>query len=171
MPTTRNRRMDGYPIALMSRRVSSTAGNSDKMGTMCFSCSRPRKRSAKPMMNSPQAFLRLLPELKNGKARAMSGKTRMAMLNLNPKTAMIHVVTVVPTLAPMMTDMDCASEIMPALANETIINVVADDDWTRAVTRMPTSMPVKRLLFIAASTLRRLSPAIFCSPSLISFSP
>ena len=40
-----------------------------------------------------------------------------------------------------MTDMDCASEIMPALANETIITVVADDDWTRAVTSMPTLDP------------------------------
>ena len=61
---------------------------------------------------------------------------------------MIHAVSVVPMLAPMMTEMAWASVSSPAETNETVITVVADDDCTAQVTRVPVSMPVKRLVVI-----------------------
>lgn len=41
---------------------------------------------------------------------------------------MIQAVSVVPILAPMMTEMACASVSKPALTNDTVITVVAVDD-------------------------------------------
>ena len=67
-------------------------------------------------------------------------------------TAMIHAVSVVPMLAPMMTEMACASVSKPALTNETVITVVAVEDWTDAVTSVPVNIPVKRLVVMAPST-------------------
>jgi hypothetical protein len=59
----------------------------------------------------------------------------------------------------------------PALTNETVITVVAVDDCTEAVTSIPVSMPVKRLVVIAPRTCRNCGPAIFCRASLIDFIP
>ena len=73
------------------------------------------------------------------------------MLNEKPAD-MIHAVSVVPMLAPMMTEMACASVISPALTNETVITVVAVLDWTAAVTNIPVSKPVNRLVVIAPKT-------------------
>jgi len=94
----------------------------------------------------------------------------MLMSNDAPN-AMIHAVSVVPMLAPMMTEMACASVSSPALTNETVITVVAVDDCTDAVTSVPVSMPVKRLVVIAPSTWRNCGPAIFCRASLMDFIP
>ena len=66
----------------------------------------------------------------------------------------IQAVSVVPMLAPMMTEMACASVSNPALTNETVITVVAVDDCTEAVTSIPVSIPVKRLVVIAPNTWR-----------------
>ena len=71
----------------------------------------------------------------------------------------------------MMTEMACASVSKPALTNDTVITVVAVDDCTEAVTRVPVSMPVKRLVVMAPSTWRSCEPAIFCSESLMDFMP
>jgi len=84
---------------------------------------------------------------------------------------MIQVVTVVPTLAPKITAMDCASDIRPALTKLTTITVEADELWISAVMRMPVSTPVTRFLVIAPRMLRSLSPATFWRPSLITFMP
>ena len=84
---------------------------------------------------------------------------------------MIQAVSVVPMLAPMMTEMACASVRSPALTNETVITVVAVEDCTEAVTSIPVSMPVKRLVVIAPKTCRNCGPAIFCRASLIDFIP
>ncbi len=83
----------------------------------------------------------------------------------------IQAVSVVPMLAPMMTEMACASVSSPALTNDTVITVVAVDDCTEAVTRVPVSRPVKRLVVMAPSTWRSCGPAIFCRASLIDFIP
>ena len=66
----------------------------------------------------------------------------------------IQAVSVVPMLAPMMTEMACANVNSPALTNETVITVVAVDDCTEAVTSIPVSIPVKRLVVIAPKTWR-----------------
>ena len=83
----------------------------------------------------------------------------------------IHAVSVVPMLAPMMTEMACARVSSPALTNDTVITVVAVDDCTLAVTSIPVSIPVKRLVVIAPNTWRSWGPAIFCRASLIVFMP
>ena len=83
----------------------------------------------------------------------------------------IQAVSVVPMLAPMITEMACAKVSKPALTNETVITVVAVDDCTEAVTSIPVSMPVKRLVVIAPRTCRNCGPAIFCNASLIDFIP
>ena len=84
---------------------------------------------------------------------------------------MIQAVSVVPMLAPMMMEMACASVSRPALTKETVMTVVAVEDCTEAVTRVPVSMPVKRLVVIAPRTCRNCGPAIFCKASLIDFIP
>ena len=84
---------------------------------------------------------------------------------------MIHAVTVVPTLAPMMTLIDWVSVRSPALTKLTTITVVALDDWMSAVIRIPVRTPVNRLVVITERMLRNLSPATFCRPSLITFIP
>ena len=84
---------------------------------------------------------------------------------------MIHAVSVVPILAPMITEMACANVSKPALTNETVITVVAVDDCTDAVTNIPVNKPVKRLVVMAPRTWRNWGPAIFCSASLIDFIP
>ena len=84
---------------------------------------------------------------------------------------MIQAVSVVPILAPMITEMACASVNKPALTNDTVITVVAVDDCTDAVTSIPVSIPVKRLVVMAPRTCRNWGPAIFWSASLIDFIP
>ena len=83
----------------------------------------------------------------------------------------IHAVSVVPIFAPIMTDIACANVRRPALTNETVMTVVAVEDWTDAVTSIPVSMPVKRLVVMAPRTCRNWGPAIFCKASLIDFIP
>ena len=99
-----------------------------------------------------------------------AGKTKSVMLKLKP-ALMIHAVSVVPMLAPMMTEMACIRLSKPALTNETVISVVAVDDCTAAVTNMPVSSPVKRFVVMAWSTCLSCGPAIFCKLSLIDFIP
>lgn len=80
---------------------------------------------------------------------------------------MIQAVSVVPMLAPMMTEMACASVSNPADTNETTITVVADEDCTAHVTKVPVSIPVRRLVVIRARMCRNWGPAIFWRASLI----
>ena len=67
--------------------------------------------------------------------------------------------------------MACESDRSPALTNETVITVVADDDCTAQVTIVPVSIPLRRLSVIRPNICLRLGPAIFCSESLIVFIP
>ena len=75
--------------------------------------------------------------------------------------AKIHAVTVVPILAPMMTPMALARDSRPALTKLTSINVVAVEDWTRAVTTIPVRTRLNAVEVIAAMNDLNFSPAIF----------
>ena len=77
-----------------------------------------------------------------------AGQTKSVMLNEKPAD-IIHAVNVVPMLAPMMMDIDCASVNKPAFTNDTVMTVVAVEDCTAAVTKAPVNIPVKRLVVIA----------------------
>ena len=99
-----------------------------------------------------------------------AGNTTSAMLKEKP-SVMIHAVNVVPMLAPIMTEMACASVSSPAFTNDTVITVVAVDDCTDAVTNIPVISPVKRLVVMAPRIWRSCEPAIFCKASLITFMP
>ena len=83
------------------------------------------------------------------------------MSTLNPNAEMIHAVTVVPILAPMITPIDCDKVSSPALTKLTTITVVAEEDWISAVMSTPVSTPVTRLVVIAVRIFRKRSPANF----------
>ncbi len=93
------------------------------------------------------------------------------MLTSKENAEIIHVVAVVPTLAPKITAMACWRLIRPAFTKLTTITVEALELWIRAVIAIPVSTPVTRFLVIMPRILRSLSPATFCSPSLITFIP
>ncbi len=92
------------------------------------------------------------------------------MLNEKPAD-MIQAESVVPMLAPMITEMAWERVSRAALTNDTVITVVAADDWTATQTAMPVSTPVTRLVVMAPSTWRSCGPAIFWRASLITFMP
>ena len=64
----------------------------------------------------------------------------------------IHAVTVVPMCAPMITEMACMRVSKLAETNETVMTVVAVEDCTAAVTNIPLSTPVNRLVVLAPNT-------------------
>ena len=132
---------------------------------------RPMNRNEKPNTNSPTLLRLLLPEKMSGIPMASIGMAKAAIFTLNPTAEIIHAVTVVPMLAPIITPIDWVSDINPALTNDTTITVVADDDWISAVIKIPVKTPITRFLVIAAKIARKRSPANFSSPSLIIFIP
>ena len=101
----------------------------------------------------------------------MRGRMRTSTSICPPKIEIIHAVNVVPTLAPIITAIESASDINPAFTKLTTITVDADDDWINAVIKIPVNRPAKRFFVIADRMLRILSPAAFCKPSLIIFIP
>ena len=80
-------------------------------------------------------------------------------------------VTVVPTLAPMMTLMACRSVISPELTKPTTITVVADELWMMAVMPRPVRKPANTLLVILSSSVRSLLPARRSSAWPMTFMP
>ena len=116
--------------------------------------------------------LRLLfPENNNGTPTAKSGRAIAAISTLKPNADIIHAVTVVPILAPIITPMDWDNVSSPAFTKLTTMTVVAEEDWINAVISTPVRTPVTRLVVIAVRILRSLSPANFCRPSLMIFIP
>ena len=103
-------------------------------------------------------------------AMKKAGHTKSVMLKEKP-ALIIHAVSVVPILAPMMTEMAWAKVSKPALTNDTVITVVAVDDCTAAVINVPVRMPIKRLVVMAPRIWRNCGHAIFCRLSLIVFIP
>ncbi len=129
------------------------------------------KRNVKPIRNSPIDLYWLFFKNSMGTANAKMGSSITDMLTLKPNIDTSHAVKVVPTLAPMITAIDCASDMSPALTKLTTITVDADELWMSAVMRMPVATPVKRFLVIADRMPRRRLPAAFCKPSLMTFIP
>ena len=70
----------------------------------------------------------------------LSSCTKRLPLSM-PVRLKIQAVTVVPTLAPMITLMAWRSVINPELTKPTTITVVAEEDWITAVTAMPVKNP------------------------------
>ena len=64
---------------------------------------------------------------------------------------MIHALIVVPMFAPMMIEMAWVSVSRAAFTKDTVITVVAAEDWTATVTSAPVATPEKRLVVIAPS--------------------
>ena len=62
---------------------------------------------------------------------------------------MIHALIVVPILAPMMTEIAWPRVSRAAFTKDTVITVVAAEDWTATVTRAPVATPENRLVVIA----------------------
>ena len=73
-------------------------------------------------------------------------------------------ISAVPTSAPRITASAAVSGIRPWPTNEAVISEVAVLDCTSAVTPMPESMAVNRLLILRASRLRRLAPKTRSTP-------
>ena len=94
-------------------------------------------------------------------AEMMSGRLKYPAPSPRPNKVIIHAVTVVPMLAPMMTAMAPPSERRPALTKLTTITVVALDDWMAAVTAVPVRMPLNGRPVILPNTARILLPATF----------
>ncbi|MPM68898.1 hypothetical protein SDC9_115833 [bioreactor metagenome] len=123
-------------------------------------------------MNSPVDLFLLFDEKIKGRAIPINGMDKALMENFpNPNREIIHAVTVVPMLAPMMTPMDWTKLSNPALTKLTTITVVADEDWMSAVIRTPVKTPMTRFFVIADKIVLSLFPASFCRPSLIIFMP
>ena len=78
-----------------------------------------------------------------------------------------HPVTVVPTLAPMMTPIACVRSIIPAFTNPTTITLVAEELWITAVIAAPSITPVNLFLVNASKRDFILFPAAFSSPCAI----
>lgn len=133
----------------------------------------PNRSRARPMTNSPmKRSLSLLVNMKmSATAPRNMGRLKALLLSPKPKREIIHAVTVVPMLAPMMTAMAPARERRPALTKETTMTVVAEEDWMTVVTAVPVRMPRRGLPVTFPMMERMRLPAIFWRPSLISFMP
>ena len=99
-----------------------------------------------------------------------AGQTTLAMLKEKPAD-IIQALMVVPMFAPIITDIACVRVRSAAFTKDTVITVVAADDWTATVTRAPVATPEKRLVVMAPNKCRSCGPAIFCRASLIIFMP
>ena len=88
---------------------------------------KPMNRNAKPIPNSPIDFVRLFLEKSNGTDTPINGSANAAISTLNPKRAIIQAVNVVPTLAPIITAIDCDNVISPAFTKLTTMTVEAEE--------------------------------------------
>ena len=84
---------------------------------------------------------------------------------------MIQAVAVVPMFAPIITGMACLRVSRPALTKLTVMTVVAVEDCTAAVIKVPVSNPPARCLVIVPRNARRCPPVSFWRPSLMVFMP
>ena len=79
-----------------------------------------------------------------------AGHTTLTTLKEKPAD-MIHALIVVPMLAPMIIEMAWARVSSAAFTKETVMTVVAAEDWTATVTSAPVATPVNRFVVIAPS--------------------
>ena len=73
-------------------------------------------------------FRVLFCENNKGIPKAKSGREKAEMSTLKPRAEIIHAVTVVPILAPIITPIDWESVNKPAFTKLTTITVVALED-------------------------------------------
>ena len=85
--------------------------------------------------------------------------------------ATIWAVKVVPTLAPMMTPMDWARDMSPAVMKPTTSTVVTDEELRTTVTSAPVAAPTKRLRVSEPSSFFMRSAAAVLRPSDIMSMP
>lgn len=170
-PIAKKIRIEPAPIEVQAVRNCSISGFSWRLGTYLLIRSSPMKRKQKPIRNSPRLLYVPFFMKSIGTPMASSRMLQSEMLTSKENAEMIHVVAVVPTLAPKITAIACCRLMRPALTKLTTITVDADELWIRAVMATPVSTPVTRLRVITPRMLRRRSPATFCSPSLITFMP
>ena len=90
-----------------------------------------------------------------------SGRSKKPEPPLSPSRVIIHAVTVVPMLAPMMTATALLSESKPALTKLTTITVVAEEDWMAVVTAVPVRMLLSGFPVILPMTALIRLPATF----------
>ena len=90
----------------------------------------PTSSKARPIINSPMDFiLSFLAKVKMSEmAPNVIGRLNALVDSPSPKSVIIHAVTVVPILAPMITATAPASDSKPAFTKLTTMTVVADDD-------------------------------------------
>ena len=107
LPTKRYNKVVKKPHCPVLAKKSTTPGLFGRSISMAFSrkVARPRNMKENPKMNSPNDlvpgfFWKII-----SIANANRGNTTLLMLIWKPNTDMIHAVTVVPTLAPMITEM------------------------------------------------------------------
>ena len=133
-----------------------------QIGRVVLQIRKPHKqeRETKNKFTDRLTITFLREEERNTKMLKEEG-AKAAMSTLNPNAEMIHAVTVVPILAPIITPIDCDKVNNPALTKLTTITVVAEEDWISAVMSTPVSTPVTRLVVIAVRIFRKRSPANF----------
>ncbi len=178
MPVIRNSITEPKPwslsiemvLSIIRAAAGSVASMVRRSGTESFRSPRPRKTRPKPIKASPQLRPLSFPAKKKGSPIPTIGSASLATSNF-PIRATIHAVVVVPRFAPMITPMAWISVSRPAFTKETTRTVDADDDWTRVVVKKPVRIPLKRVLVMPARAVRMRSPAIFCTPSDITFIP
>ena len=170
-PMATKRSTDQKPKPPSEAMPCSRPGYSLRLGMAPFSRSMPTNKRARPMTVWPiDLRLSLRPKMRNMLTAARNmGRLNWPELSPRPRRVMIHAVTVVPMLAPIITATAPARERRPALTKLTTMTVVAEDDWMAAVTAVPVRIPLIGLLVILPRMARILLPATFCRPSLINF--
>ncbi len=88
-----------------------------------------------------------------------------------PPRLRIQAVTVVPTLAPMITWIACPSVISPEFTKPTTITVVAEELWMIEVTPRPVRKPAALFCVSLPRSVFRLFPALLSRESPITFIP
>ena len=126
-PMAMNIKIEKYPIWVYSVSTAKISGLAFRSGTEFLRYSSPMNRNAKPSRNSPIEFRLLFCDKKKGRAIPIIGNTNSDTFTLKPNRAITQAVTVVPTLAPIMTAIDWPRLRRPAFTKLTTITVVADE--------------------------------------------
>ena len=102
----------------------------------------PRNRRPNPANVPPSPPRRVpSPESLSAIPTPMKGKANASIWNLKPMSATSQPVTDDPRLEPNTTHSADVKLSRPALTKPMAATVMAVEDWTRAVTRMPVSRP------------------------------
>ncbi len=129
VPISKKISVERNPKLAKSLTNASTSGLFCKSGIESFRKSSPINKKANPKINSPKDLRLLFAENMRGSPTPSNGMDMMLMENLpKPNKDIIHAVTVVPILAPMITPIDWAKVSKPAFTKLTTITLAADED-------------------------------------------